>query len=430
MSFADLAIHMSSNDLGRPSTIEMDDGRLLLCGWKVFFVSHDRGLTWQESFTGKDTNGDLVESSDMSIVRLPGNGIGVHGIDLKRGYGEGSRHLFWRSQDGGQTWSPPVQINPPTMHARGFHDTMIRTSSGRLVAPFYLAMRLGPWFDRATGKLREEDTPIDGTLLNGMFVSTSCHNWDAAFGACYTCHSDDDGRTWQPNENGYIFINWEAGSLYGSVFEPSIVEVSPRRLLMFMRTGLGRLFQSWSQDDGTTWSRPAPTNLASSHSPAQLRRMPNGHLLCIWNQQSEEEIRRGFIRTRISTAISRNGGIIWEHFQNLESMHEEIRVEPGPIRPTRPGSVYCFSGRIPDERHGEFVTDLPAGYTSCSYPTALVCADRVLIRHSNSYDVNELGDRIELDRGYKVLPLKWFYGGREPFENLNIPKDPNAPAEP
>ena len=69
-----------------------------------------------------------------------------------------------------------------------------------------------------------------------------------------------------------------------------------------------------------------------------------------WNQESEEEIRAGFNRTRVSTAISRDGGRVWEFFQNLYSMHETTRVESGPIRPTRPEEIYFSAVQTASER--------------------------------------------------------------------------------
>ena len=92
--------------------------------------------------------------------------------------------------------------------------------------------------------------------------------------------------------------------------EPTVTEVTPGRLLMFIRNELGRVFQAWSEDNGETWSRLQPTSLASSTVPAQIRTLTNGHLLAVWNQESEEEIKQGYNRTRISSAISRNGGSV------------------------------------------------------------------------------------------------------------------------
>ena len=65
----------------------------------------------------------------------------------------------------------------------------------------------------------------------------------------------------------------------------------------------GRLMTSacnracFSGDGGNTWSYVEPTHVASSYSPAMLRRIPTtGDLLCIWNNVGADEIRNGFRR--------------------------------------------------------------------------------------------------------------------------------------
>src|SRR5262249_23162384 len=160
--------------------------------------------------------------------------------------------------------------------------------------------------------------------IGGAFVSTDAHFYDPHFGASYVFYSDDDGRTWRRNRNGELFVLLEPGGPMESTFEPSVTEITPGKLLMIMRTRLGRYYQSWSYVNGETWSRPEPTQLAGSASPAQLRRLPGtGHLLCVFSQQSEDEVHRGYQETRLSSAISRNGGGVWEFFQNVESILEE-----------------------------------------------------------------------------------------------------------
>ena len=168
-----------------------------------------------------------------------------------------------------------------------------------------------------------------------------------------------------------------------------------------------------------------PTSLASSTAPAQIRTLPNGHLLAVWNQESEDEIKRGYNRTRISAAISRNGGSVWEFFQNVESMHEETRVEPGPIRPVRPAEYNFDPGLPAPEREREHI--LPFDFHGrWSYPSVFVMEDRVLITHTYSV-YEEHPTRAELilssqkedgfNQKLKVLPLTWFYGGKEPSDN-------------
>jgi len=279
--------------------------------------------------------------------------------------------------------------------------------------------------------------PATGVLLNGQWIPTGAHDFDPQFTASFVCYSDDDGRTWQRNRDGELIILLDWNAVYSHTNEPSVAEVSPGRLLMFMRTALGRVFQAWSQDNGETWTRPQPTSLASSNSPAQIRALPTGHLLAVWNQESEDEIKRGYTRTRLSSAVSRNGGSVWEFFQNVESLHEATRVEPGPIRPTRPAEFHFEPGRPAPEREREHI--LPAQcHGRWSYPSVFVMKDRVLVAHTYSF-YEEHPDRAQLvlsrekpgsfNQKLKVLPLTWFYGGKQPADNPLLPRA-TEPAKP
>jgi hypothetical protein len=279
--------------------------------------------------------------------------------------------------------------------------------------------------------------PASGKLVNGQWVSTAAHFFDPRFSCSYVCYSDDDGRTWQRNKDGELIILLDWNATYSYTNEPSVTEVEPGKLLMFMRTGLGRLFCAWSYDNGETWTRPQATSLAASTAPSQIRTLPNGHLMVVWNQESEGEVKRGYNRTRLSAAISRNGGSVWEFFQNVESMHEETRVEPGPIRPVRPAEYHFEPGVPVPEREKEHI--LPVKFHGrWSYPSVLVLKDRVLIAHTYSV-YEEHPTRAELvlssrqeggfNQKLKVLPLTWFYGGKEPADNPFLPRA-QEPARP
>ena len=55
-------------------------------------------------------------------------------------------------------------------------------------------------------------------------------------------------------------------------------------------------------------------------SGASAQDSVTGDLLVVWTQHSAEEMRRGLIRARLSSAISRTNGALWEFFQNVESI--------------------------------------------------------------------------------------------------------------
>jgi len=86
---------------------------------------------------------------------------------------------------------------------------------------------------------------------------------------------------------------------------------------------------------------------------------------------------------------------LWEHFQNVESLHEETHVEPGPIALVRPEGCYPVHPQMPAwECNPEYVVPLPEGYGRWSYPSVFVAEDRVLISHTYSVHDSTTGEVI------------------------------------
>ncbi len=416
--------------------LELDDGRILHAADTTFTTSQDGGITWSEPFQRRDTNGDAVGGPGTSLVKLAGRGgIGLAAMlrsdDPTLSRWDNHSILFWRSEEGGDTWEPPVRVTSPGVATQVYQDVLLRTSSGRIILP--VSLELGQ-----STRPKEVRPPASGKLVNGQWVSTAAHFFDPGCAAVFVCYSDDDGRTWQRNKDGELLILMDWNATYSFVEEPSVAEVAPGRLLMMMRSGLGRLFQAWSDDDGETWTRPQPTSLAATTTPAQVRSIPaTGHLLIVWNQDSEEEVKRGYNRTRLSSAVSRNGGSVWEFFQNVESMHETTRVEPGPIRPVRPAEYHFEPGVPAPEREADHVLSVDF-HGRWAYPSVFVMKDRVLIAHTYSYYEDHptearLMSTKDKEDGFnqklKVLPLTWFYGGKEPADNPSLPRA-HEPATP
>jgi len=415
---------------GHGSTfVELADGKLLHVAGTTFSTSSDRGATWSKTYGCKDTAGNPVGGGGGCLVRLAGNGVGLAAMkqDLSAPTPEEkswSTHIvFWRSEDGGKTWQPPVRATPPGIQTHILQDVALRTSSGRIVLPVYTAMgqKLGP---------NNAEVPAVGRLVHNQWVSTNAHFHDARFLASYVVYSDDDGRTWKRNKDGFLYILHDWNSNFDKTAEPSVAEVAPGRLLMILRTSLNRLYQAWSHDNGVTWTRPVPTSLAASETPAQIRRLANGHLLIVWNQEGDEEVRRGLNRTRVSSAISRNGGSVWEFFQNVTTLVPVARVEAGPLRAVRPEQLHFLPGSPAPVRAGPDLGDSDV-WIRTSYPSVLVLADRVIVAHTYSrYAEDPVKAELVVPDSFnqiqRVLPLTWFYGGKPPGENPVLKKVTDA----
>ena len=112
--------------------------------------------------------------------------------------------------------------------------------------------------------------------------------------------------------------------------------------------------------------------------------------------------------------------------------YRPTRVEAGPIRPVRPEENYFPAGLNAPERDARFISHNGPGGKWC-YPSVCVLDDRVLIAHTYTpyiehptdaqliYDTaDEFVDKPtgkSLCQKLKVLPLKWFYGGKDPANN-------------
>ena len=440
MTLPELMLAEHDTPFGHSSTfLELDDGRILHWAGHQRTHSDDGGLTWSPPEPVNDAEGRPVGGAETSLVRL--SEPGAVGLAARITGEQGERGdatwplpprdlymMFWRSDDGGHTWKPPVRISAPGTATAGYQDTFLRTRSGRIVLPVFHTLG-------QKSSLNDGTRPICGKLLDNQFVPVGAHDFDPKYSCVYVLYSDDEGRTWQRNADGELLILMDWSALYSYCNECSVAEVSSGRLLLMMRNGLGRLFQAWSNDNGQTWTRPQATVLAASTGPPQIRTLPNGHLLCVWSQESEQEIQRGYARTRLSSAISRNGGSVWEFFQNVHSLHETTRVEPGPIRPVRPAEAYLPAGQPATERPAEHIVGVDE-HTRWCYPSVLVMKDRVIIAHTYSrFDPHPTRAELvrhgvgENNQKLKVLPLAWFYGGREPADNPYL-QEAYQPAKP
>ena len=276
------------------SIVELKDGRLMLAWMEhvggdeighdhapcniAGMVSHDGGLTWTDRKILVENNPGDVNIHYPCFLRLDNGEILFHYVrqhELKPGAPMKLSTMLCRSDDECASFCEPVKID-----CRG--RPLSQLSTGRILIPNQ--KQLGTW----------------------------CGEGDHQLAGCF--YSDDDGHTWTQS------TDWVDLPLRGAM-EPHIAELRDGRLLMVMRTELGAIFQSHSEDGGDTWSKPQTTGLMAPESMRCLTRIPsNGDLLLIWNHSPfDPDFDHCGRRSPLTVAISRDDGRTWENIKNIET---------------------------------------------------------------------------------------------------------------
>jgi len=255
--------------------------------------------------------------------------------------------------------------------------------------------------------------------LNGKLRCIEGHAHGPEPDNSYVVYSDDEGKTWSRSQGGIMIWHDEGRGGMWPCDEPTIVEANNGDLLLFVRTTLGRVYVARSTPldyisyydgshvnvpkVGSRFQDPVATGLSSSYSPCVVRRIAKtGDLLAVWNQGSGDEIRAGYRRGRLSSAISRDDGKTWQHFRTID------RVVLPP------------AGRVPPDpqphmtRGLDYVGVMPDDYGVVHYPVVEIIDDtvflfwtRVLVAAPRSDDVT--GRRLW------AVPLSWFYQDEPPL---------------
>jgi len=202
--------------------------------------------------------------------------------------GEGTVYLYFKvgkeiptwetwvtvSQDGGVTWSEPVEL------VKG--DT-----GGR-------------------GPVRNK--PI--ILSDGSWLAGASHEeglWNV-----FTDRSEDNGKTWQSTP--YLTLDRTQFNGKG-VIQPTLWESTPGNVHLLVRSTNGLIYRSDSKDYGKTWCALYATGMPNNNSGIDLVKCAGGTLALVYNPVSGNWASRA----SLSIAISEDNGITWTKTIELEN---------------------------------------------------------------------------------------------------------------
>ncbi len=122
--------------------------------------------------------------------------------------------------------------------------------------------------------------------------------------------------------------SWEKiGPINGAsklqIIQPSILEYADGRMQILCRSQDRYVVESWSNDNGNTWSEPTKTTLPNPGSGIDALTLRNGFQVIIYNHNSEDLNKKGGTnRSPLNLAISQDGKN-WKMIHTFENTEGE-----------------------------------------------------------------------------------------------------------
>lgn len=164
----------------------------------------------------------------------------------------------------------------------------------------------------------------DGTLL--CPTSSEDHGWRVHFEM-----TKDGGRTWSRTEainDGKEF----------SAIQPSVLFLKDGRLQILCRSKNGYILESFSSDQGKTWSPLKATSLPNPNSGTDAVTLKDGRQVLIYNHVTKESQEWGGKRSPLNVAISSDGKT-WKELAVLEKEPKAEFSYPAVIQ-TKDGKIH------------------------------------------------------------------------------------------
>lgn len=241
---------------------------------------------------------------------------------------------IWVSRKEGGAWTTPVEVangvETPSVRYPTWNPVLFQPRSG----PLMLFYKVGPspsaWWgmvmtssdggrtwsaprrlpDGVLGPIKNKPIELaNGDILAGS--STEHDGWRV-----HVERSSDQGATWSvtpPLNDGRAI----------PAIQPSILVHKDGRLQAIGRTRVKRLFETWSSDQGRTWSPLALTDLPNSSTGTDAVTLSDGRFLLVYNHTATG-------RSPLNVAISTDGRA-WT---------------PGPVLEDEPGREFSYPAVI------------------------------------------------------------------------------------
>lgn len=218
-------------------------------------LSENNGDSFGEPFalfTSASLGADNIMS--VSLMRMQNGDLGLFYLQK---HNDRLTCIPWlaRSSDEGKTWYTHIRCIEEDGYFVLNNDRVIMLDNGRLLMPVSRHGR------------------DDGKFLPGEVRIYA---------------SDDDGFTWKKLADGIQMsvpagLHRENPAYLQNCMEPGVVQLQDGTVWCYIRTVLGRQYESFSKDNGETWSEPVPSPFTAPDSPMCVKKLKNGKFFAVWN---------------------------------------------------------------------------------------------------------------------------------------------------
>jgi len=262
--------------------VRLSDGAIMGVDGKDAVISRDEGKTWQrqpiftqeQPFSIRPERALLRTRSGVIILVFINNSDMRYSWDKEKNLPLPDMRLpsySIRSLDEGKTWT---DLHLFTEGWCGCLQDIIQTSNGNIVVP------------------GQELLYKEGRHITIPYVSS------------------DDGKTWQRTR---VLDIGGQGDHAGAV-EGTVEELKDGRLWLLMRSAHGYFYESYSSDQGLTWTDQVPSAIRSTSAPGKLKRLASGRLAMLWNPLPDAQYKT---RELLVLSLSDDEGRTWSPPQPL-----------------------------------------------------------------------------------------------------------------
>jgi|GEM_PF-131727 len=284
--------------------VRLQDGGILTAEGVSAFISKDEGKTWSSPIPMFPADQPVQISNERALLRTKDGTIVLAFMNLKtRSKG------YWDVKT--KELVPDVRLDVWTVRSRDEGKTW---TDAHLVQQGY------------SGAVRALVEAEDGRIV--LATQDVLHKPARHVVTAY--YSTDKAKSWTRAEwvdaKGTRSPSFDIGGHghHDGAVEPTVERLKDGRLWMLIRTGHDRFWQSFSTDQGVTWTNTEASPIAASAAPAMLKRLDSGRLLLAWNQLYPEgktnyerkgpdwhEKPASYHREELSLALSDDDGKTW-----------------------------------------------------------------------------------------------------------------------